>query len=124
MWLDDVTNAVRKRALQKSEFQAAQAEAYMELAKEFASIRVKVSVSVLSFQRSAYGGLTPQLDTYSREYAPIEAQRSAAYYGEISAKYSGRARAQKFRAETHYASRIRNTNQRIKELEDLAAMKK
>ncbi|GEM_PF-4238302 len=113
-----------ERALQKSEFQAAQAEAYMELAKEFASIRVKLSVSVLSFQRNAYGGITPQLNTYSREYAPIEAQRSAQYYGELSAKYSGRARAQRFRSEIHYASRIKNTNQRIKELEELAAMKK
>ncbi len=113
-----------ERALQKSEFQAAQAEAYMELAKEFASIRVRVSVSVLSFQRDAYGGVTPQLDTYSGEYAPIEAQQSAAYYGELSAKQSGRARAQKFRAETHYASRISNTNQRIKELEELVATKK
>lgn len=112
-----------ERAMQKAEFQGAQAEVYMELAREFARVRVKYSSSVLSFQRNNVGEVTPQLSTFKLEYAPREAQRRAAYYGDLAAKSSGIARAQRFRAETHYPSRIRNTVQRIKELEALVAAK-
>jgi len=111
------------QAMQKSEFQAARAQVYMELAREFASVRVKYNISVLRYQQHNNGEITVQRNTYEGEYAPEAAQQRAAYYGNLAAKNSGIARAQRFRAKTLYPFRILNTEQRIKELEALAAAK-
>ena len=113
-----------ERAAQKAEFQAARAEAYQKLAGDFARIRVKYNVTRVRLARTRTGEVFADVRSQKGEYIPTAAIKAAAFYGNLAAKSAGIARAQRFRAETHYAGRIRNTKQRIAELESIVQAKR
>jgi hypothetical protein len=112
------------RAAQAAACQEARAEAYMELAREQIRVR-RCSVSrsrMLSFEGNAVDGFTPRDESFERRFTQNEPVNWSSNYGRLAAKHKGIANAKRFRAETYYPDRIRNTDRRIQELEALQVL--
>ena len=108
------------RAAQAAACQEARAEAYMELARK--QIRVRTRSRILSFEGNAVDGFTPRDESFERRFTQNEPVNWSSNYGRLAAKHKGIANAKRFRAETYYPDRIRNTDRRIQELEALQVL--
>lgn len=112
-------------AAQKSEFQQAKADAYMELSKHYMRIGWSYTGYVTTPSVDYRTGEVTNVTTRTTYFVtdPLAAA-IAARWGDEAARFNGYAAAQRYRANTIYAAQIQNIESRIRSLEEAVAQEK
>ena len=121
-WLRVIRRRHERLALRTAQTAAcheARSEVFTQLAKK--QIQERTRYKVLTFEGNTVDGFTPRDEKFERKVTRNESVRWPSNFAPLAAKHKGIAKALRFRAETYYPARIRNTDRRIQELEALPA---